>query len=336
MDNVLYDDISFLAEIYSLEDMSFEIAKENVKYVHAYQTIGNQSILVEGFTDAIDKIGNFFKMMIEKIRAFFKKIFAYIDACFMDIDKFRKKYKTELDKINNVDFDVNGFEWTMHDAPNLDPFNDLVSGYNDALSNFEKVKKDDIKREQNEFLTDKNLAELRGKILGSNDAISEDDWHESIRKYYRNGELDAQKIHVDTTMYRDCVASAPQLSKFKKESEKTRDDLIMLLDKTQRFFDQKASSVYVSGTKKLRASSLNVKDGEFHKGEENYLKYSDSSASTLETLIRFKYTQASKLASMINLVATERANAYKDQVKMTREIIKGALFKSSDDIDKNE
>lgn len=329
MDSVLYDDISFLAEIYSLEDMTLQIAKENVKYVHAYQTIGNVDILTEGFTDSLQKIGNFFKAMIEKIKQFFKKIFEYIDACFLDIDKFVKKYKKELDAVSKVDFTVNGFEWTMHEPPNMEPFQKLVSDYNDAIADASKLKKSDIIKDQDEFLSKSNLDKLRGEILGSKEPIDEDDWSETVRKYYRNGEIDAQSIQVDVSMFRQYVNDADSLVKKKKEAEKTRDDLIVLLDKTQRFFDKKAPVVYGSGVKKIKTTRANVTDNDFKTGDDAYTAYTDSTASAVEAMLRFKYNQANKMASMINLVATERANAYKDQVKMTREIIKRSLFKSS-------
>ena len=332
MRSLVYDENSLLLEIYDLEEAKFDIVRENVRYMTAYQISGDESILVEGFTDILGKMGNFFKMMIEKIKEFFKKILAYISACFMDIDKFVKKYRKELDALDNLDFDVDGFEWTMHNAPNMDAFKQVVAEYNSELAGIEKKKKEDIVKAQNEFLTQANLDKLRGQVLGANRPISEDDFHEEVRKYYRDGSLDETSIHIDTAKFKKIIDDVPDLMKQKKEAEKTRDDLIILLDKTQRFFNQKGSVVYVSGKQQIKTNTISVDDNNFKKGEDNYdTSYSISSMDKVEKFLRFKYNQSNKLAGMINLVASERANAYKDQVKMVRTIIKKALFKSKDD-----
>ena len=330
--SLLNDDIQYLAEIYELNDLNFQIVKETIKYTHAYKVIGNEQILIEGFMDVVNKMGEFFKKMIEKIKEFFKKILMYVNACFMDIDKFVKKYKSDLDKLKKINFDINGYEFTMHEAPDMTEFNDIVSNYNAEISDAKTLKKEDILKRQNEYLSSQNLDKLRGEILGTNSNITEDDFNEEVRKYYRNGELDSKSIHIDDSEFRKVVSNVDTIAKGKREAEKTRDELIVLLDKTQRFFDQKVSTVYVKKDKNIKVNRLNIdNDRNVSKGDDEYVSYTDTTASAVEYFIRFKYNQVNKIATMINICASERANAYKDQVKQCRDIIKRALFNSKDE-----
>lgn len=321
------DDISLLAEIYELNELNYDIAKETVMYNHAYRTIGNPDILTEGFADSLGKIGDFFKKMIEKIKEFFKKIFMYITSCTMEIDKFVKKYRKELDALDKIDFEIEGYEWTLHDAPDMTDFQKVVNDYNSSLSDVPKMKKDEILKQQNEFLESSNLDQIRGRVLGSGERIPEEDFQETVRKYYRNGEDKTQSIHITTSEYRSILSDAENVVKKKKEAEKTRDELIVLLDKTQNFFDKKASVMYVSGTKKIKTNTVKTDDNKFSTGSDDYINYSNSTAGVMETLLRFKYTQANRLAGIINIVASERANALKDQVKWYRQVIRKGLFK---------
>lgn len=327
------DDINYLADMYALEELNFQMAKENVKYVHAYNTIGNPDILTEGFSDMLGNMGNFFKKMIEKIKEFFKKIFMYIASCFMDIDKFVKKYKKELDALNKIDFDIYGHKFTLHDAPNMDEFRKIVDEYNSEVSEANKLKKAEVLARQNDFLKATNLDAIRGKVLGSNQNISEEDFVETVRKYYRNGELEEVEIHIDDAEYRKIVSDTESVVKGKKEAEKTRDELIVLLDKTQKFFNQKASTVYVSGVRKIKTAKIKIDDNKFSTEEGDYV--TDSALSVMETYLRFKYQQANKMAGIINTVACERANAFKDQVKFYRQVIRKGLFKDKDDDNKS-
>lgn len=333
MNDFAYDsNISFLTEIYELNQLDFEITKETLKYMHQYKISGNESILVEGFLDSVSKMGDFFKRMIDKIKDFFKKIFMYINACFMDIDKFVKKYKDELSKIRNVKFDINGYKFTPHDVPNMVDFIEVVDNYNSEIADVSKLKKDDILKRQNEYLKTENLDKIRGRVLGVNTPIEEDDFHEEVLKYYRDGEVNTHVIEVDDSLFNSTISEIPTLMKEKKAAEQTRDQLISLLDKTQRFFDQKIGPMYDGGAQKLKTTTLKLEDkgNRISTDEENITEYKSSYASAVEAFVRYKYIQVNKLASIVNLVATERANAYKAQVKQAREIIRGGITNSGD------
>ena len=318
-------DEALLTEIYDMDKLHYDIVKEDVIRSHYYNMTENTQILMEGFSDILSKIGDYFKQLIEKIKAFFKKVLMYVDSCFMELDKFIKKYKKELDNISNLDFEVEGYDFTLHNPPDMTEFESIVNDYNSQLSEVEKINKTEISNEQKKFLEDAHLCKLRGEILGSNKAIHEDDFQETIRKYYRNGEDDTHFIKIKDSDFKKLLQDIPDMKKGKDEAEKTRDKLIILLDKTQKFFSTKATVMYKNNIKSINTKRIDVSDNEFKSGDDDYTKYSESSAQKFEVFLKFKYNQVNKIAGMINLVASERANAYKDQLKQARIIVKEAI-----------
>ena len=139
---VIFEDLNFLSDIYALQQIHFNIIKENIRAQHMYRVTQDSYVLTEGFTDILNSMGDFFKKAIEKIKEFFRKAFMYINSYFMELDKFVSKYKRELDSIKKVDFIITGFEFTLHDIPNMDPFQKVVDEYNSSLSDAAKMKKD--------------------------------------------------------------------------------------------------------------------------------------------------------------------------------------------------
>ena len=57
----------------------------------------------------------------------------------------------------------------------------------------------------------------------------------------------------------------------------------------------------------------------------------EGSREGLDTMVKFKYNQTRQLAGMVNIVVREYANAYKDKVRMTREVIRKALYDGKTD-----
>ena len=318
-------DEALLTDIYDMNNLHYNIVKEDIIRGHYYNMTENTEILMEGFSDMLSKMGDYFKTLIEKIKAFFKKVLIFVDSCFMELDKFVKKYKKELDNISDLDFEIEGYEFTLHNPPDMSEFESIVNDYNSQLSEVEKINKTEIFNEQKKFLDDDHLCKLRGQILGSNKAIHEDDFQETVRKYYRNGEEDTHYIKIKDSDFKKLISNIPDMKKGKDEAEKTRDKLVILLDKTQKFFDTKATVMYKNNVKSISTKRIDTSDNEFKSEDDDYVKYSESTVQKLEVFLKFKYNQVNKIAGMVNLVASERANAYKDQLKQARLIVKEAI-----------
>lgn len=320
------DDMDCLSEVYSLREMHYEIVKENLKLKHFYEITGDETILVEGFSDIVGNMAKFFKEMISKIKEFFKKVMMFVDSYFLELDRFVTRYKKELDSVKTVSFTIQGYKYTLHDAPDMTPFNNIVSEYNSGLAESPKMKADDIKKQQVEYLSPANMDKIRATVLGSSKPIQEEEFAEEVRKFYRNGELDKVDIEVDTDMFRRIISGAKDLTFGKKEAIKTRDDLIALLSKAENFFDKKVSVVYRGDSQKIALKRVKVEDNKFKEDDTDYAP--DSGLKSVEQFVRFKYNQTHAVASIINLVACERANAFKDNVKFHMAIIRKALADS--------
>lgn len=334
--SIIEEDINMLADIYLLENIHQEILSENLKTKHAFRMIGNEQILMEGFNDILHNIGNYFKKMIEAIKNFFKKLLQIFDAHMMSIDKFVKKYRTELDSMKDVDFDIDGYEYTLNKPANMKPFEDIVNDYNSGLADAKSGKidglsvKEYVQRETNKYLTDENLDKIRGQVLGNDAMIPAEDFQEEVRKYYRNGEKESQSVHIDTAKFAKYVASAEEFVKLKKETAQTRDKIIVLLDKTEKFFDTKVGTIYVDKQRTINTRKVNISDNKFNtEDDEDRIGYSDSSMENIDRYVKFCYTKVKNISGICNTVVTERANAAKDQVKFTADVIRTALTKKS-------
>ena len=326
-----FSDIDCLSDIISLEQFHFDIVKENIRYNHM-KKIPNTTpdILTEAFSDIIGKMGEFFKKMITSVKEFFRKFFMYINSLFMDIDKFVRKYKKELNAVDKVDFEVYSYQFTMHDEPNLEELEKIVNGYNDDITNANKLKVDEIKVKQNEFLSTGNLRELRGKILGSNNPIDEEDFLDEVRKYYRNGEDKEETLKIGLSEFRQAMSDADSCVKELKAAEKLRDNFIIQLDKAQKFFDQKAPIMYKDSNPTINMKKAELKDNKFSSTDDD-VYISNSKADAVNQMIRFRYNQTKEVASIINIVVRERGNAYKGRVKVIKEIITKALYNKNTD-----
>ena len=334
MNEYSFDEMDCLSDIYCLERMNCDIVKDGVKYNHMIAVGESQEILLEAFADIISKMGEMFKKMVNSIKEFFKKLFMYIASYFMDIDKFVKKYKSNLDKINKVEFSIYGYNFTNLDKePDLTEFKTIVDGYNDFIVDAKKYKKADIQKMQKEYLSDENLSKIRGKILGIEGKMEEDDFASNVRKHYRDGEEDTVSVDIDMGKFRDMVNGAEKLVKDKKKAEKLRDDTISMFNKAIKFFDTKVGVMYKDKDKVLPADKLDVdidkKSVSANSSERQYI--SEGSRDLFDTMVKFKYNQTRQVAGMVNIVVREYANAYKDKVKMTREVIRKALFDTNTD-----
>lgn len=333
MNEYSFDNTDCLSDIYCLERMNFDIVKDGVRYQHMVAVGESQEILLEAFADIITKMGEMFKKMIASIREFFKKLFMFIASCFMDIDKFVKKYKNELGKIDKVEFSVYGYNFThLDEEPDLSEFKSVVDGYNDFIADAKKYKKADIQKMQKEYLSTENLDKLRGKLLGV-DKMEEDDFASEVRKHYRDGEEDTISIEIDMSKFREFVNGTEKLVKDKKKAEKLRDDTIHMLNKALKFFDTKVGIMYKDKNKVLPADKLDVdmdkKIVSVNSDDRQYI--SEGNREVFDTMVKFKYNQTRQLAGMVNIVVREYANAYKDKVKMTREVIRKALYDGKTD-----
>lgn len=317
---------------YSMEKLHFEVMKEMVIANHRqYMNFGNTDIAIESSVSVFNKMGTYFKELIKKIKEFFSKVMMYVNAHLQDLDKFCKQYKDQLTKLNPK-FTFDGYNFTIDDKlPVMDEFEKIVNDYNSCIMDVKSLSADEIKQQQVEFLKGENINALRGKVLGKNTPIQEDDFNEEVLKVFRGGSMDTQDIEVNSSYINNLVSSSKTLMEHKNKCEKDKALLLNLLNKTEAFFDKKVEVVYKDfSTKEIELNKISTNDKKFSTTDADNLKYDESSTKVLNALVKFKYEQVKVISGLINTVMVERLNAYKANIKQNGQILRQALMHKSE------
>ena len=322
---VIYDDLEVLSEIYDIEVLHYNMIKESVRRDHIIAVSENDpSIVVEGFYDLLGDVGEIIRLIIKKIKDFFVKINLLIKNHTSSINKFYNKNRKVLESLTDVDFSLSGYSFTLDVLPNLKPIYDTIEEYNDELAEIASMKIETILTRRNEFLAAGNLDSLRGQILGTNRPIRQDRFIREVREFYRNGQDLEQYIHIGDNEFTRTLSEIPQLEQDTKEMNRMKNELLTSLERVESFFNQKIPVVYSNGTSVVKLDKISVNDGKVtSNGTETIL---DEDRNKIEAYTRFKYNQIKELSNMASIVIMERANAYKDKVRMTEEILTKAII----------
>lgn len=326
-----------LSIIYDVQDSDLETFKSFVYEGYLMESGMSPDIVMEGALDIFKTITNGIKKFIAKIKEFFKKVLLYLSSATADFDKVAEQAK-EYIKDKEVNFTIDGYDFTVisKQGPSTSEFQRIVSEYNSDMDNIAKLKESEIKKNLLDWMSESHLDKLRGEVLGDGGAISEDEFLDKIREYYRNGEETTHDITVTRAMTNEIIGHAKRLEDTKKSAIKDRDTLIALLSKTEAFFDKTLPTMYKGNRLQANTAKVDTTDNKFSK-TNNYQNVSDPQIKLITTYATFKSRQVNKIASMINLVACERINALKDQIKQERTILRKCLFedKSSDKIEES-
>lgn len=316
-----------LSIIYGTQESDMNTFKAFVYEGYLMESGATRDIVMEGAFDIFKSIADGIKKFIERIKEFFKKILLYITAAYDDLDKVAKQAEPIVKNMKEVDFTIDGYKFTVLDTsgPNIKEFQNIVSEYNSDMEDLAKVKDAEIKKKLLDWMSDSHLDKLRAEVLGVSTSITEDDYLDEIRKYYRDGEDSSGDIKVTKSMVMDIIGHAKRLEDVKKAAIKDRDNLIALLSRTETFFNKNLPTMYRGNQMQGNTAKISVADNKFSK-EDNYQNVTDSSVKLITTYATFKSRQVNKIASMINLVACERVNALRDQIKQERVVLRKCLF----------
>jgi hypothetical protein len=320
-----------LSTIYSVQESDTETFKSFIYTGYLMESGASSDIVMESVGDIFKSIADGIKKFIERIKEFFKKIMLYINSATADLDKVSDEVKKVI-KDKTIDFTIDGYTFTVLEksGPDMAEFQRIVSEYNSDMEDIAKLKDAELKKAITEWMSDTNLEKLRGDVLGTKNAIVEDEFLDTVREYYRNGEKDTASIKVDNSYVNGIIAHAKRLEETKKSAIKDRDNLITLLSKTEAFFNKTLPTMYRGNQLKANTAKIDTTDNKFSK-TDNYQNVTDPVMKTLSSYATFKSRQVNKIASMINLVACERVNALRDQIKQERTILRKCLFNSKTD-----
>ena len=177
----IHESTSMLSDIFDFDCTAGVIYESGLMAHHQAQLDGDQIILMEGLDDICSSIGKAIKDLIQKIINFFKDIIRAIVSLGMDVEQFAKAYKKDLDNLSDVNFSINGYEFNVFKAkaPDMTPFQELISSFNSSLADVDSLKKEDLTNERLKWFNEANLDKLRGKILGTDSPIPSYHMHQS-------------------------------------------------------------------------------------------------------------------------------------------------------------
>lgn len=325
MDNILTEDFSLLEAIYQFEDASIPIYSNLANSRYTASISGDTDIVTEGVSDMVKSMGDAIRKLIKSIKDFFVGFIRAFTSYALNLEEFVKRYKDELLKVE-CDFEIVGYEYAVLDSkdPDMSDFNKLVSTYNSSLSALSSVSKSDIIAEGNDFLSEKNLNEIRARVLGVSGGIPKDEFTEAVKRHYC-GSTDTSSIHVTSDMVHNIVSDTDRMVSLKKKAEKDRDAIIQLLSKAEVFFNRKVGMVYRDSKAKVSAKTFDVDSDRRVTHKDADIPYTDTDLSKVSALLTTKYNETRALSSIINIVVTERANAFRGLVKQSRKIVGKAL-----------
>lgn len=315
----------FLECMVSLEEEFFEINKDHYISMHHGIVSESSEIVMEGAKDMMHSAAEFFKKMIKKITTFFANAMRTINSYLGDFSKFIKKHGDSIKELE-PDFDIYGYKFTIDNAPDLQPVQNIVDSYMRDLSGLEKKTKEDIEKERDNFSRDANIAELRGKVLRVSNSINGDKYREEVRKHFRNDKDDTESLHIDKARLREAVDSYNDLNNQYKEASKMKNKTIVLLNNLKDFFEKGAQVNYSGNTKKIQTKEISIEDNKLKTGNVggNY-KNDFATSEIISKYFNMKYQEAKIISSIVSVVATEKVVALKDSLKQEREIVRGSM-----------
>lgn len=332
--------LEFLNELCEFNHSGEAVAESIITSECVYQILGDSDILMEGVSDIIDTIVTAIKNLLTAIKNFFVNIIRSIMAFSMDYRDFVKNYKDDLEKATpNFTFKGYTFEGLFKSEPDMSDFEKAIADYNSMISD---VSPKDIEAhiaKIKQSLEERNLEELRGKVLGSRSPIEEGDFSETVRAYYRGCEGDSVKeedIKVDSSYVRKLISDVDNIYRLKEKAEKDRKSISDLLAKTENFFSRKAAVVYRGSDKKINAQKVvyNQTDRKIS-FSDNEVSYTDKGDKAINSLINAMYSQVRVIAGIINTCISERAIGFRDYTKQCRKIL-GEAVTSRDDGSKKD
>ena len=318
---------SMLESLIDLEVISGEICQEHM--YSTYISIKEESleILEEGLKDFVNKAAEYFKKMIEKIKVFFKRVFTVISSYIGDFKTFIKNNKDYLSKLQ-PNFEIKGYNYTIDSVNvNLTYLTDILDEFNRDITNMDSLKISDFKKKREEYLSEENLDRMRGQLLHSKKPIDAADFLTEIREALRDGRPEEDDIKVDSVLLRNILSMYDTVDKMYKDSTKYRDELIVLMERAQNYFSSSAKVAYKGQDKKIVANTLSVNsNGKFEKGKEVTTNYKDSVIQNINVYYNFRFKQVKEVSTMCTIIATEKTNAFREQLKLYRDIVRQSMY----------
>jgi hypothetical protein len=307
----------------SLEESFYNINNDFLYANHTGLNDLSSEILTEGFNDFIGSVISFFQKLLKRIKEFGQQVFTYLNAYIADFDKFINQNAEKIMK-QNPDFKLGGYEYTFNsNIPKLDKLMHIVHSYNSEISELEHLKKADIIKEREEFISSDNIGRIRADVIGLSGEISSEEFLERTKSVFRNGRMDTKELHINRGELIKTVEGYKNLKKTLLDAKKENERIILLIGDMLNFFQRSASVYYKGGSKSISVNHItdNIKkDGSVE------TSYDINRIDVINTFFNFKFIQSKEIGNICVLVITEKVNAIKEALKQSKTIIRQSFF----------
>lgn len=251
-----------LAYVYTLETFYFDICREYTMSDHQYLKYKDPEILIESGLGVLGRMVGWFKTLIDKFLSALKNLNARMSTNMLKLDEYCRMYKKKLTNIH-VSFDIKGFEYTIHDNIDLKPFDDIIADYNKNIANIKRLTKKSVEEMSKRNTSTEALDKFRAKIINYKNPISASDFTETVRRKYRNGEIEPKEIHIDNGYIEQIIKNADQITKDLNDAKREQAKVEEYVKKTEILFDRKIPIIFKDGKQKMELKAGKNSNNEY-------------------------------------------------------------------------
>lgn len=322
-------DESLFKTLMFIEKESFQISKEHAMSTHNANFYSEDKILTEGFKEFIDSAKEFFKKMIIKIKEFFSKAYMMLRSIVGDFDKFLNKYDSTIRGLN-PDFSIDGYKYTIEaSVPDTSIITEIIGKYNTEISHLDTMSKEDIISRCSKDISAESINKLRGTILRESAVITESDFSEYTKKFFRNGDDTKHDIHIGTKELHSSIDVYKDLKKMLSTTIKDKDNVEKALFTMKNFFEKKPSLYYSNGSSSYKTNRLSYDNEKIRTDGDNIDIKGSELMQLANTYFEYRFRLTKSVSSIIVTVFYEKMIAIKEAMKFHQSVIRRSLSAGS-------
>lgn len=328
----------FVEALNFLSEMNSEYYENNRLFYCSLVEAGNEceaTVIHESFGDFFDGV----KKIIDKFLAFIKSLFDRFVTLINKMigrDKYILNHKKDFDNFKSIhEFTMDGFEFTIF--PNIPEINALAEFTNGFVfntagkaegdnffrdNNTAKVPQlGDIKARTSELTNNLNneqwYNEFRGKVIGSDQLITKDDFADKLFTTFRNDESIKSEITVDHSIVsaalRRFTDAKSDIDKAKKTKAKIDSDYQSIRKQVEKMVNMNRSGNVINYSLDPGLTSTN-----------NFTITADM-ATALDNYAKAKSNQIQEMSSIHALAFAAKLDAMTDCYKQDKDMLFKAL-----------
>ena len=325
---------SMLEALIPLEESFMEITREQIEAMYYGIIDDNIEILEEGLGDTLVKAAGFFNNLVKKFVDLLKKIFMVIRAFIGNFENFIKKYNKKIEEAN-PDFTIKGYNYDFEASiPRTDRVSAIVQHFNNELSSIDKMSKEDIAKEREEFISDHTLNKIRGEVIGAGGPVTKEDYVSELKKKYRSGTTDPIEIKVDKAYLNKVLNGYSDLKKVLNDTVKEQDRIVLLINSMKTFFERGVKYSRSGNLTTVQAHKIDFNESKsgVNKSETIAAEGTTENYEKLNVFYNFKFYQAKEIGSIVTIALVQKVDALKEALKQYEAVVRKAVFTKSDPV----